>query len=147
MYSVDVTGSGIEVRKFLSDLILLRHSEGHLDGPAICDHEGCQWTTAQANEVLHELFCSMFDQEPSLFPSHISSHGDVMAKFHLFRSFRRASDSRAIAKGVNLSDIRIVNRWHKVEKAKGQPPTFDMYQHYAQIDLLVDCFLRYTEAM
>jgi hypothetical protein len=147
MYSVDETGSGIQVRKIISDLIILRHSEGRLDGPAICDPEGRQWTTAQANEILHELLCSLFDQDPALFPSHVTSHADIKAKYHLFRSFRRASDSRAIAKGINLSDIRVVNRWSKVEKAKGQRPTFEMSQHYAQIDLLVDCFLRYTGAM
>ena len=68
MYSVDKTGSGIGVRKYISDLIVLRHSEGRVDGPAICDPEGRQWTTTQANETLHELMCSMFDQQPSLFP-------------------------------------------------------------------------------
>jgi hypothetical protein len=147
MYTVDKTGSAIEIRKYISDLIVLRHSEGCTDGPAICDPEGRQWTTAQANETLHELLCLLFDHQPSLFPSHVSSHANITAKFHLFRSFRRASDSRAIAKGLNLSDIRVVNRWHKVEKAKGQQPTFDMSQHYAQLDLLVDCFLHYTEAI
>jgi hypothetical protein len=147
MYSVDTTGSGIQVRKSISDLIALRCAEGRVDGPAICDSEGVQWTTAQANEILHELLCSLFDREPTVFPSHISSHSEVLSKYHLFRSFRRASDSRAIAKGISLSDITVVNRWSKVEKAKGQRPTFEMSQHYAQIDLLVDCFLRYTGAM
>jgi hypothetical protein len=128
-------------------LIALRCAEGRVDGPAICDSEGVQWTTAQANEILHELLCSIFDHDPTVFPSHISSHADVRSKYHLFRSFRRASDSRAIAKGISLSDITVVNRWSKVEKAKGQRPTFEMSQHYAQIDLLVDCFLRYTGAM
>jgi hypothetical protein len=147
MYSVDVTGSGIEVRKYLEDLLVVRASEGRSDGPAICDPQGRQWTTAQANEILHELLCTLFDLDPSLFPSHVTSHADVKEKYHLFRSFRRASDSKAIAKGVNLLDIRVVNRWHKVEKAAGQRPSYDMSQHYAQIDLLVDCFLRYTGAM
>jgi hypothetical protein len=147
MYSVDTTGSGIEIRKYISDLIVLRHAEGRTEGPAICDPLGRQWTTAQANEILHELLCCLFDQDPSLFPSHVTSHSAIIAQYHLFRSFRRASDSRAIAKGLNLSDIRVVNRWHKVEKAAGQRPSYDMSQHYAQIDLLVDCFLRYTEAM
>jgi hypothetical protein len=126
---------------------VLRHAEGRTEGPAICDLLGRQWTTAQANEILHELLCSLFDQDSSLFPSHVSSHADIIVKYHLFRSFRHASDSRAIAKGLNLSDIQVVNRWHKVEKAAGQRPSYDMSQHYAQIDLLVDCFLRYTEAM
>jgi hypothetical protein len=147
MYSVDETDSGIQVRKIISDLIALRHSEGRVDGPAICDPEGRQWATAQAKEILHELLYSIFDQDPVPFPSHVPSHADIKSKYHLYRSFRRASDSRAIAKGINLSDIRVVHHWSKVEKAKGQRPTFEMSQHYAQIDLLVYYFLRYTGAM
>jgi hypothetical protein len=96
---------------------------------------------------LHELLCTLFDQDASLFPSHIGSHGVILAKFHVYRLFRRASDSRAISKEVALADIRVVNRWQKVEKAKGQRPSYDMTQHYAQVDLLIDCFLRYTKAM
>jgi hypothetical protein len=100
-----------------------------------------------ANEILHELLCSLYNQDPGLFPSHIGSHGDILSKYHVYRSFRRASDSRAISKEVAMADIRVVNRWQKVEKAQGQRPSYDMPQHYAQIDLLVDCFLRYTMAM
>jgi hypothetical protein len=147
MYSVDETSSGIQVRKAISDLIIVREHEGRFNGPAICDSQGVQWTTAAANEILHELLCNLYDQDPSLFPSHIGSHGDVLAKYHVYRSFRRASDSRAISKEVALADIRVVNRWQKVEKAKGQRPSYDMTQHYAQVDLLIDCFLRYTWAM
>ena len=147
MYAVDVTSSGIEVRKTISDLILVRHAQNFVDGPAICNEQGVQCTTAQANEVFHELLCLLYNTDPNLFPSHIGSHADVMTKYHVYRSFRRASDSRALAKGVALADIRVVNRWQKVEKAKGQRPSFDMPQHYAQLDLLVECFLRYTMSM
>ena len=147
MYAVDVTSSGIQVRKTISDLISVREHQGRFDGPAICDKDGVQWTTARSNEVLHELLCLLFDQDPSWFPSHIGSHGDILAKYHVYRSFRRASDSRAISKEVTLADIRVVNRWQKIEKGKGQRPSYDMTQHYAQIDLLIDCFLRYTMAM
>jgi hypothetical protein len=79
MYARDVTGSGIEVRKYISDLIVLWYAEGRMDGLAVCDPVGQQWTTAQANEILHELLCSMFDQEPSLFSSHVTSHLVIMA--------------------------------------------------------------------
>ena len=147
MFSVDKTSSGIQVHKAFSDLILIREHEGHFSGPAICDKDGVQWTTALANEILHELLCILFDQDPSLFSSHIGSHGVILAKFHVYGSFRRASDSRAISKEVALANIRVVNRWQKVEKAKGQRPLYDMTQHYAQVDLLIDCFLRYTKAM
>jgi hypothetical protein len=147
MFSVDITSTGIEARKAISDLILMRQHQNLTTGPAICDKEGTQWTTAMANEILHELLCRLYHQDHSSFPSHIRSNGDILTKYHVYRSFRRASDSRAIAKEVATTDIRVVNRWQKVEKAQGQRPSYDMPQHYAQIDLLVDYFLRYTMAM
>jgi hypothetical protein len=63
-----------------------------------------------ANKILHELFCGLYDHDPSLFPSHIRSHGDILAKHHVYRLFRRASDSWAISKEVVLADIRVVNQ-------------------------------------
>ena len=55
MYTVDSTSSGIQVRKVMSDLILVREHQGFFAGPAICDKEGVQWTTAWATKLLHEL--------------------------------------------------------------------------------------------
>jgi hypothetical protein len=40
MCSVDETSSGIQVRKALLDLIIVREHEGRFSGPAICDTEG-----------------------------------------------------------------------------------------------------------
>jgi hypothetical protein len=62
MYSVHMTSSGIQVCKVLSDLILVRQHQNLVDGPAICDKEGSQWTTAMANKILHELLCCLYDQ-------------------------------------------------------------------------------------
>jgi hypothetical protein len=41
-----------------------------------------------------------------------------------------------------MIDIQVVNHWQKVEKAQGQRPSYDMPQHYAQLDLLINCILR-----
>jgi hypothetical protein len=100
-----------------------------------------------ANEILHQLLCRLFNEDSSMFPSHIGSHGDILSKYHVYHSFRRASDSRAISKEVALADIRVVNRWQKVEKAQGQRPSYDMPQHYTEFDLLVEFSLRFTMAM
>jgi hypothetical protein len=63
--------------------------------------------------------------------SYIGLHGDIVAKYHVYRSFHRASNSRAISKEVALADIRVVTRWQKVKKAKGQHSLYDMTQHNA----------------
>jgi hypothetical protein len=105
MYAVDKTSSGIDVRKAILDLIIVREDQGLTDGPVICEKNGVQWTTARANEMLHDLLVMLLLQDPSLFPSHIRSHDNVVAKYHVYRSFRRASDSRAIAKEVAIANI------------------------------------------
>jgi hypothetical protein len=81
MYSVDVTSSGIEVRKAISDLILMRQHQNLTCGPVICDKEDSQWTTVMANEILHELLCRLFNQDSSMFPSLIGSHEDILSFF------------------------------------------------------------------
>ena len=148
MHSVDTTGSGIEIRKFLHDLIKIRSLEGRQNGPAICSPKGIQWNTTHANEILHRMLISIFEVSPELFPpTVIKSENDIKEKYHLYRSFRRASDSRALNQGVGQTDIQVVNRWHKIEQAKGCKPSFNMPQYYAQASELIDCFLRYTGAL
>ncbi len=85
--------------------------------------------------------------DPSLFLSDIKSEEDIESQYNVFRSFWRGSDSRAIAKGVSSIDIDVVNRWLKKEKAGGNRPGFSMKHHYADINLLLESFLRYTMAM
>jgi hypothetical protein len=50
-------------------------------------------------------------------------------------------------KGVCRDDIDLINRWHQVNRADGNRPSFDMRHHYAQYELLVEPLLQYTEAM
>jgi hypothetical protein len=95
------------------------------------------------HEVLEELFVTQKD----LFPRTITSHEEIVTNYHAFRSFHHSSDTRALNQGVRRDDIDLVNRWHQVEKADGSRPAFDMRHHYAQYDLLVEPFFRYTNAM
>ncbi len=46
------------------------------------------------------------------------------------------------------NDIEIVNRWAKREQAGDSRPEMSMkHHHYADINLLLESFLRYTQAM
>ena len=69
--------------------------------------------------------------------------------YSCFRSFRRTSNSRALENrdGLHDDDIDIVNRWRQAENAKGKHPTHVMQQHYVEMDVLLQPFLRYTRAM
>ena len=48
---------------------------------------------------------------------------------------------------VNDKDIDVVNQWKQVESAKGKRPNQPMKQYYAQAELLLSLFKRYTNAM
>ena len=148
MQSVSETSSGLKLRKAVESLLWVRQQEGRTSGPAICDSAGVVWTTLVANKILHELLEILFSINSSLFPKHISSFGDIRKAYHVFRSFRRGSDSRAISQNVSELDINSINRWAQKESAKGRKiPHKKLSQYYAQQDLLLNCFLRYTFAM
>lgn len=48
---------------------------------------------------------------------------------------------------LKKDDVYIVNLWRGVETAKGKRPKRLIKQHYADVEVLLQPFLRYTEAM
>jgi hypothetical protein len=141
------TISGIKPYVWLERLVRVKALQGLVDGPAISDERGRVLNSSTIDQGMHEVLEEVFLSRRELFPSTITDREDIVANYHAFRSFRRSSDTRALDKGVNKDDIDIVNRWHQVEKADGNRPSFDMRHHYAQYELLVQPFLRYTSAM
>lgn len=142
-----VTSSGISVREWVWTLVEKKEMAGLTDGPAISDMLGKVRTSSQLDEQLVEILEEVFDDTPSLFPASVGSREDIVTFYSTFRTPRRSSDTRAIEKNVSVSDIECVNRWEAKEKAKGNRPNMPMRQHYAQVELLLKPFLRYTQAM
>ena len=128
-----------------------------MDGPAISDVEGKLFHSRDINDMLISVLVHIFKSSPDLFPvevvSKVSKSKDIeetlSSSSACFRSFRRASDSRAIEKRQDLEqdDVEVVNRWRAVELAKGKRPNLPMKQHYADVQVLLRPFLRYTTAM
>ena len=116
-------------------------------GPAICDRDGGVLPTTRLNSLFHDALASVYERTPSLFLSNIKSVDDIETNYNVFRSFRRGSDTRAIAQGVSKLDIDVVNRWKGVERGKGRRPGMSMEHHYADVNFLTESFLRYTRAM
>jgi hypothetical protein len=132
----------------LNALLWIRDLEGGVTGPAICDQSRLVWTTQLANTILHELLESLFIIDQKLFLKSIDSLGKIHELYHVFRSFRRGSDSRALAKDLPETNADFVNRWTQKEKAKGKKIAHKtMKGYYAQLDILLNCFLWYTHAM
>jgi hypothetical protein len=141
------TESGIRPYKWIRRLIELKGKQDLYDGPAISDEKGRVLNSSNIDQSMHEVLEELFTHQQDLFPSSIKTKEDIEENYHAFRSFRRSSDTRALNQGVRRDDINLVNRWHQIDKADGRRPSFDMRHHYAQYELLIDPFLRYTTAM
>ena len=144
---VNVTKSGINVRRWLRRTIAVNFSEGRVTGPAFCDEKGVVLPTRVMNDMLHEMLEEIRCEHKSLFLGDIQSRGDIEEKFNAYRSFRRASDSRAIAMGVSSVDIDVINRWTKKEAAGTARVSHKMRHHYADVIILLPAFERYTKVM
>ena len=135
------------MQRWLQRLIRIRHEQNLIDGPAICDENGLVLTSSELNERLHEALTRVYSTDLSLFLKDIQSSDDIESKYDVFRTFSRGSDLQALSKGVSGVDIDIFNRWAKREKDGGSRPGMAMKHHYADIHLLLEPFLRYTQAM
>ena len=98
------------------------------------------------DEILHSYLIRLF-QEKHDFPLEIKTEEDIGERFSVFRSLRRASDTRALNQNVTTNNIDVVNRWKTLEAAQGKKPRRAMRQHYTEFSLLKEPFLRYTSAM
>ena len=140
------TKSGINVEYTLKRLMLVKEKKNITSGPAISDMNGYLLGARDIDLLLHELLYEIFESSRALFPPNITSFDDIAENYKCNRSLRRTSDTRAIEEKVDSSDIEIVNRWNQralQKKVAGQA----MKHHYAQFELLVKPFLRYTLAM
>jgi hypothetical protein len=144
---VPKTSSGIKVREKLKRLLDFKKSIGHVTGPAISDMKGKIYSSRSLNDAFLEILEDLFETHRELFPSSIEDKETLRKRIQAYRTFRRTSDSIAIDEGVSQTDIDVVNRWQAVEKAKGSRPNRPMRQHYAELELLLRPFLRYTWVM
>ena len=97
---------------------------------------------------MHKKLEEMFDKFKNFFPPDIKTRENLVEKYHCFRLFRRASDTRAMGMKVSVTDIETVNWWDKEEQARhNAKATMPMRQHYAQLELLIEPFLWYITAM
>ena len=105
------------------------------------------WTSREVDDFLHQVLHEIFAEQPELFPPDITNIDEITKHYQSFRTFRRSSDTRALERNISSNDIDVVNRWKTVEEAQGKRPDRSMKQYYAQIELLICPFLRYTHQM
>ena len=143
---VKITKSGINVEYTLRRLMELKHHQRLSSGPAISDSNGLLLSTKELDRMMHEVLVDLYSMDRTLFPPSMDAPETIVESYKCFRTFRRTSDTRAIEEKVDQTDIDIVNKWEHMglTKRKTSQP---MRQHYAQFELLVKPFIRYTYAM
>ena len=143
----EFTNSGIRVKLSLERLRKTKAAQGFIDGPAISGVNGKALYSRDIDDLLNEVLEEIFRTKRELFPPDIGCLVELRKAYQAFRSFRRASATRAMEKGVLGDDIDVVNRWATHESSNGARPGHNMRQHYAQFEQLLQPFLRYTQAM
>ena len=105
------------------------------------------FTTKQLDAKVHEILLEIYEEDINLFPPSISSSEDILDSYKCNRTFRRSSDTRALEQKVDSQDINLVNRWEQATLQQSKKSSQPMKQHYAQFELLLKPFLRYTSEM
>lgn len=143
----NITGSGLNVKLWVKRIIGVHRASNRINGPAFVNTQGYQSSTSELNELFLELLVEAYDIDPSLFNIDVESSADLVDKYNVFRSFRRGSESRAVAMKVSEADRYVVNRWKRKEAAGANKVNHAIDQHYVDIAMVKDSFLRYTAAM
>jgi hypothetical protein len=144
---VPLTSSGIDVRSSVARLIEFKRARGDVNGPAISDLAGNVLSHGAMNDSLLEVLEELFGTHRELFPVSIPDKETLRQRVQVYRTLRRTSDTQALEMKVGQTDIDVVNRWKSLERADGNRPQRPMRQYYAELELLLGPFLRYTWAM
>ena len=140
MSLASTTSSGIELRWWMEKLIQVRQEENCTTGPGFGHKDGSVALMREYDEVL-QSFLSVIQQEDN---DLIAATDDVQALYGLSRTFRRTVEGRARAANLESDVQNAMNRWRKVEQAKGKCPRFNMVDHYAHARDLMHVTWRYS---
>ena len=135
-----VTTSGIKLRWWMEHLLEVREREGHTSGPAFGDADGRVGLISEYDGILHSMLRKLQLEHPGL----IAENDEVEANYSFFRSFRRTAEGRARGAGLDGSVQDAMNRWRKIEQAKGRRPRFNMVDHYSHARDLMPVTWRYS---
>ena len=134
------TRSGVKVRWWLEQLIQVREEEGHSHGPAFGNADGSLCYLSDYDAVLHDQLRTVQQQPDSC----LDKDDDIEANYSFFRTFRKSAEDRARAAHLDSNIQNAMNRWKKIERAKGKRPRFDMIDHYSSARALMPVTWRYS---
>jgi hypothetical protein len=140
MSLASTTTSGIELRWWLETLIRIREEEGCITGPAFGHKDGTVALMTEYDNILQHFLERIQKEHPNL----ISKTDDIQANYGLSQTFRRTAKGRARAANLDSGIQNAMNRWKKIEQAKGRRPRFTMVDHYSHARDLMHVTWRYS---
>lgn len=141
-----MTSSGIGIKTWVNLLVIAQKSAGRHGGPGMLKKDDTMLNTSELDAWLHS-YLLRFLEEKTKFPLEIQNEEDITERFSLFRSLKRASDTRSLEKIFSGSDIDIVNRWKTLESADVKRPGTKMRYHCTEVSFLKAPLLRHTWAI
>ena len=63
--------------------------------------------------------------------------------YSLLQTFWRTAEVKARLANLDTGDQNAMNRWRKIESAKGKRPRFNMVEHYSHVRELMPVTWRY----
>ena len=95
---------------------------------------------AEYDDILHTFLKEMQSEGNDL----ILETDDVVKNYCFLRSFRKSAEGRARAAGLDSDMQTAMNRWKKIENARGRRPKFNMVDHYSTARDLMHVTWRYS---
>lgn len=137
---VDITSSGIRVRRWVHRLVKLRLEEDEVaEGPLFVNAKGKMAKMSDFNGTFQDYIKMAMDRTRGVFSSKLE-----VENFNLRRSLRRGSTTQSHNNKTPAETIEMVNRWRKKEAARGAEPGLGMRQVYTQALTAVDATLEYS---
>ena len=127
MALASVTRSGIKPREWIEKLMAVWANEGHRTGPAFGYRNSSVATISESDDILVGFLRWIQTKRPDL----ISPSNPVEENYSLLRTFHRTVKGRARTANLDTGDQNTINRWQKIEGAKGKHPRFNMVEHYS----------------
>ena len=134
------TISGIETRWWLEKLVEVREREGKITGPAFGHRDGAVMSLRELDGFLHFFLEKVQAEDESL----VAATDNVFENYGFFRSFRKTAEGRARAANLESDVQNAMNRWRKIESARGRMPRFSMVDHYSDARDLMSVTWRYS---
>ena len=137
------TDSGLKIGKWVKIGLELKERRGLVRGYYFTDRKGRK---LEAGELEPDVL-DRIERVQTRYPELIRTSIDVHEEYGVSRSFRRGSNSEAQNRGVSEADIERNNRWRKVDRAGARKVKLRMRDHYTDILVALESFLRYSQAL